>query len=268
MRHFFEFYNFSPRLHNNSGQSHPRQLRTEEGKLRKKLSKRARNSTEGRWRRVNSPCGRVKNKKKRATESAGGKSTTARGDEKGKGKLVARASRVPCRCGRAFYYCMHLNTKRPARRRARYFHGICRMFLREAARRTAAPRSPGTEDALCARRHMHLPFVAPFTRSLPSFLPFFMHDTPDATLYSDLLFILAGEYNGRVSRPAGKTIRRRSSLVTRVHRLKETPPARASLANHGRKARAIHVSQSNNESRFTRLKKRRKAEEFTHGNLG
>lgn len=61
------------------------------------------------------------------------------GEKSEKGNLT-RASHVPCRCGRAFYYRMHLNTKRRARgsrrvpTRAATSMEFRRMFLREAAR--------------------------------------------------------------------------------------------------------------------------------------
>lgn len=153
--------------------------------------------------------------------------------EKGKGKLVTRARRVPCRCGRAFYYRMHLNTKRPARRRTRYFHGICWMFLREAAR-CAVAILPHGGCTLCAQRHTSPSCSSRLSPSL-SFLfsLFFMHDAPDTTLYSNLFFILAGEYNGRV--PTGETIRRQLPRYSRAQTQRNSSDARESC-QPGRKA--------------------------------
>lgn len=104
-----------------------------------------------------------------------------------KGKLDARASRAPCRCGRAFYYRMHLNTKSSARRRrARYFHGICRTFLKGScdARGRASPPPHSLlslhEDALCARVVPSLALSAAplFRLSFFTFFFFFTRDAP------------------------------------------------------------------------------------------
>lgn len=78
-------------------------------------------------------------------------------------------------------------------------------------------------------------FVAPFTLSLFPFLPFFLCTTPPTRLSIQISFLFLQVSTTDESRQ-GKRFDG-SSLVTRVHRLKETLPTRASRANQEEKLR-------------------------------
>lgn len=99
-------------------------------------------------------------------------------------------------------------------------------------------------------------------------------------LYSDLLFILAGKYHGRRV-PETETTRqlllaRLALSFTRAHRLKESrssarlaPPRKArDLVALRHTGTAIHVGESDSESRFTRLKDYRERDNSRASEVG